>query len=130
MWNQKGFTLLELMIVVLIIGILSAILYPSYNSYMREARRSDGAAFLLTIMQQQERYFTEELTYTDDLRQLGYSARSGMLSSGRFYKVSVERCGSLNYSVCIRLRAKPEGAQAGDGDLTLDSRGSRTGNWP
>ena len=55
----RGFTLIELMIVVVIVGILAAIAYPSYQNQVKQTRRSDAQVALATIANQQERYFTE-----------------------------------------------------------------------
>ena len=60
----KGMTLIELMIVVVIVGILASIAYPSYRDQMTKTRRSDGQVKLMEIMNAQERYFTNYGSYT------------------------------------------------------------------
>lgn len=60
---SKGFTLVELMIVVAIVGILSAIAYPSYRESVIKAHRTDGKAALLAAAQAMERYYTENQNY-------------------------------------------------------------------
>lgn len=61
--RQQGFTLLELMIVVAVVGILAAIAYPSYQEYVKKSRRSEARAALLTVAQAQEKFYTANGTY-------------------------------------------------------------------
>lgn len=63
MRKQCGFTLVETMVVVAIVAILAAVVYPMYNSYMCEARRSDGKVALMEGAQTLERFFTNNNTY-------------------------------------------------------------------
>jgi len=64
---NKGFTLIELMIVVAILGIISAIAIPSYAEYVRKGKRADAKVELLKIAQLQESYFVQNLSYAKDL---------------------------------------------------------------
>ena len=61
--NSRGFSLIELMIVVVIVGILGAIAYPGYQDSMRKSRRADGKTALLQAVQVAERFFTQNNTY-------------------------------------------------------------------
>lgn len=63
MIKLKGFSLIELLIVMVIAGILVSIAYPSYREYITRARRSDGQAALLDLASRMERYYSEENTY-------------------------------------------------------------------
>ena len=75
--TQAGFTLIELMIVVAIIGILAAIAYPSYDEYIKRGNRSEGQAFLSDVAARQERFSSQNNAYvTDDadIAKLGLSS--------------------------------------------------------
>jgi type IV pilus assembly protein PilA len=61
--TREGFTLIELMIVVAIIGILAAVAIPAFNSYKMQARAGEAPAFLAEIAQRQEAYRSEYGTY-------------------------------------------------------------------
>ncbi len=125
---SKGFTLVELMIVVVIVTLLAAFAYPAYLEYARKARRSDGIEMLNRVMQAQERYFTNNLTYTTELTDMGFSVDAGLASEEGWYRVSATECGD-GIDDCVELTAVAQGDQVADGDLSLDSRGRRGGNW-
>lgn len=73
---QKGFTLLELMIAVAILGILTLITYPSYKTYIRRIRLSEVKSTLLMNAQTMERYYRQKGTFenydTNKLKQNKY----------------------------------------------------------
>lgn len=60
---KKGFSLIELLIVVAIVGILAAVAFPSYRSYITKARRTDGQTSLLDLANRMERYYSQNHTY-------------------------------------------------------------------
>lgn len=127
--SQAGVTLVELMIVVIIVGLLAAVALPSYRSHVISAGRTEGAGLLMEVMAQQESSYRSNLTYTTSLTSLGY-ASDPVDSETNLYKVSAEACGTTALTRCVLLRATPQGTQEVDGDLTLDSKSNKTGNWP
>ena len=72
--KSAGFTLLELMITVAIIGILAAITIPSYSKYVQKTKRSDAKVELMKIAQMQESYFVQNMSYAQNLTTLGFAA--------------------------------------------------------
>jgi type IV pilus assembly protein PilE len=125
---SRGFTLVELMITVAIVAILAAVAYPAYTSQVVSARRSDGQAKLLEIMQAQERYYTTQNTYTADMTDLGYS-NDPADSDENWYQVDGQACGGSTLAECIVLTATAQGDQATKdtecGNLSLNSRGAK-----
>ena len=69
--DQSGFTLIEMMIVVAIIGIISAIAIPSYTSYLKKARRADAKVSLTKMADAQERWYLQKSTYTNSVADVG-----------------------------------------------------------
>ena len=77
--SRSGFTLVEIMIVVAIIGLLAAIAIPSYQNSILASNRSVAQAALLDLANRQEQFYLDNRTYTADLTDLGYPA--GMVFS-------------------------------------------------
>jgi len=73
--RSRGFTLIELMVTVVIVGILAAIAYPAYTSQMQRSRRADAVQALTTVMQSQERFRSNQSAYASTLAQLNLSSR-------------------------------------------------------
>ena len=128
--KQRGFTLVELMVVVAIIAVLAAIAYPSYQEYILKTGRADGKAKLTEVMSAQERFYSQNQSYTVDLAS-GNGLNYGLdpvPSSERRYNISAAACPGAAIGNCVELTATRIGAQLGDntcGNLTLDSRGTR-----
>ena len=107
--SSRGFTLIELMIVVAVIGILAAVAYPSYQDSVRKSRRADGKTALLQAVQVAERFFTRNNTYAN-------AVADGPSDEGHYNLTFVGDANSFD------ITAAPAGAQASDpcGNLTID----------
>ena len=126
---MRGFTLVELLVVLVIAAILAALVYPNYRDFVRRANRADGDTLINEIMQAQVRYFTDEVTYTANLTELGYDTSDDVETDEGHYLVSAAPCGGSTIAQCVVVTAEAQGSQTDDGDLSLDSRGTTTGNW-
>lgn len=117
-----GFTLIELMIVVVIVGVLAAIAYPSYQQYARESKRADAHAALLRIATLQEKNFSNRNQYATSTTTLGYAANPAISNDG-YWAISIPTVTAAAFS----LSAAPAGSHA-DPDcptITLTSAGLR-----
>ena len=114
--NAKGFTLIEMMIVVAIIAILATIAYPSYTKYVYRARRSDGQKFLMAIAAAEERYYTNFNKYTTSITGTSQNGLGFPLitSDGGYYSVVVTPGASGNINTSYTATASPIAPQNGD----------------
>ncbi len=69
--SQNGFTLIEMMIVVAIIGILAAIAIPNYSEYVKKSRRTDGVTAISTVQQAQEKWRANNVSYSENFGTAG-----------------------------------------------------------
>lgn len=125
----RGFSLIELMVVVAIVGILAAISYPSYVEYVKKGKRAEAKAALLEAVQNLERYYSANGTYLN----VAGDALAAV------FTVSVPSSGTANYSVQVvgtptrnayQMEAARSGSMASDacGDFRITQAGARTLN--
>lgn len=135
MKQQKGFTLIELMVVGAVLAILMTIAIPAFNEQTKRARRADGKAFIMDIASRQERFYTQYSTYTNVLVSaactglacgLNYSQN---ISSEGFYTAAMtllpNGCTPAGPTFCTRytITATPIPADPKCTTLTLTSTG-------
>ncbi len=122
MKKNRGFTLIELMIVVAIVAVLAAIAFPSYQNHLRKARRADAQSLMMDIANREQQYLL-------DAR--GYATGSGALA---LLNVTVPDSVSTYYTVTVGtgattpsylITATALGPQVPDGNLSLDSEGTK-----
>jgi type IV pilus assembly protein PilE len=117
--RSSGFTLIELMIAVTVIGILSAIAYPSYTEYGKRAKRSDGKAGLLKLQLAQEKYRANHLAYAAALADLGIASSD---SPDGHYTLAITDADSTTYTVT----ATPNFTDTNCGTLGINQTGVKT----
>jgi type IV pilus assembly protein PilE len=131
----RGFTLIELMIVVAVVGILAAIAYPSYQEQIRQSRRAEVTAVLLEAAQFMERFYTLNSRYDQTSAAVAVDLPANLKQSPQdganlYYNVTLSAVTQNSFT----LQAAPVNAQAGDGcgNLTLTNTGLRakTGTLP
>lgn len=125
--SSRGFSLIELMVVVAVVAILASIAYPSYQDSVRRTRRADARTVLLEAAQFMERNYTEANRYdkfsNDVITELPAGLRKSPRDGAAIYNVSISASAANTFT----LSAVPVGVMAGDacGTLTLTNTGAR-----
>ena len=122
--EQRGFTLIELMITVAIVGILSMIAYPAYQSQVVKGNRAEGKSAVLKTAQALERYFTVNNTYVTSLTTLGMPTYSGDDSAGSKYDLTIV-AGAAGITTSFTVKATPRSPDASCGRLTYTQAGQK-----
>jgi type IV pilus assembly protein PilE len=121
---MRGVTLTELMIVVVIVGILTAFAYPSYRQYVARAKRNEARAALLQVATNQERFYLQNNTYTTDMTNLGFAAAGPIITDTGSYRISVGPADANNFTA--RADYLKGDAEAGKCILfQIDGRGNK-----
>jgi type IV pilus assembly protein PilE len=126
--KQRGFTLIEIMVTVAIIGILVAIALPSYQNYLRKGRRADAEAYLSDLANRQQQYLLDARAYA-----LGGTAFTDLnapvpTTVANFYTVTMLPA-AATVPPTFTVTAVPTGQQAvpapDDGTLSIDEKGTK-----
>ena len=126
--KQSGFTLMELMIVVAVLGLLVAIAYPSYQNYVNDTKRADAQGALTGFAGAMERHYTANNSYlgagtggADTGAPAVYATQSPIDGTPKSYNLTIQAATATTYT----LRATPIGGQIGNGLMELLSTGQK-----
>lgn len=123
--EHAGFSLVELMIALVVVSILAAIAYPSYQSHMQRSRRADAQAALMGLAAAMERHYNQKMSYAGAADGNGvpvvFPSQAPLDGSRKYYDLQISSADVNGYT----LLATPIGGQDGDGDLRLTGTGQR-----
>ncbi len=121
--ENRGFTLIELMIAVAVVAILAVVALPSYAEYVKRGTRADAQSFLMEVSLRQQQRLVDRRAYAATLGDLGMSVPSSIAGK---YSVSISAPAVVPPTFTVT--AAPQGAQTteGCGTLTVNSNGTRS----
>src|SRR5512141_1103711 len=123
--RNRGFTLIELMVAVVIVGILAAIAYPSYKNYILKGHRSSAQAFLMDAAQRQQQYFLDNRTFAPDVTTLFGTATAIPSEVSPYYQITVVTTAGPPPTFIIT--ATPQGTQVANNEqaMTINQLGDQ-----
>jgi type IV pilus assembly protein PilE len=121
--RQIGFTLVELMVTVAIVGILASVAYPSYVKYIVKSNRAAAQSHLMDIAQQQPQYLIDNRAYAGSVSDLHLTTPDKVSS---VYTITITPSAGPPPSYTVTASPIAGGAQADDEDLTITSSGAKT----
>ncbi len=131
--RQAGFTLIEVLIVVVIVALLMSVALPAYQDSMRKGRRAEAKAALADVVSRQEAFMLDRSTYTTNMTQLGFSSDPFQSENGHYNIDSTGACtpSGTDITRCYTVTATPVSGGVQNSDINchtfrLTSVGSKT----
>lgn len=123
MKHAKGFTLIELMIVVAIIGILAVVAIPQYSQYVVRSNRTAAQAFMMDVANREKQYLLDARSYANSLAGLGMGSAPSEVS--KYYTVTIDAPDVIppSFTITATPIAGKQQANAGEPALTLTDTG-------
>jgi type IV pilus assembly protein PilE len=105
--REKGFTLIEILVVLAAVGTIISIGYPAFQTMLQNKRHLQGETMLLDILQQQETYYSANSRYTAQLDNINYNPSLASKKNKIFYTIEARACSGQTIAQCIQLIASP-----------------------
>jgi len=122
---MRGVTLLELMIVVVVIGILTAIAFPNYREFVARAKRNEAKAALLKCATNQEKFYLQNQAFSVDLTQLGFSSNP-FTTDSKSYVITVAAPNPADNYTCTSTYQVADDEANKCNSFVIDGRGTKS----
>jgi type IV pilus assembly protein PilE len=124
----SGFTLIEVMITVVIVGILASIAYPSYTKFVAKGARADALAGLMNVANRQEQYYLDHKTFTKNMKKLGFSVDGdgNFVVENGFYKIDATVANDNRYTIEAKANDIQKARDSACTSIMITSDGEKT----
>lgn len=125
--KYSGFTLIEVMITVVIVGILASIAYPSYTKFVGKGARADALAGLMNVANRQEQYYLDHKTFTKNMKRLGLSVDSDgyFVVENGYYKIEATTANANQYTIEAKANDVQRARDTDCSSITITSDGEK-----
>jgi type IV pilus assembly protein PilE len=125
-YRDRGFTLIELVIAIAIIGVLVVVAYPSYIKYVARSNRAAAEAYMLEVSAMQQRYLVDARGYAADMATLGASPPSTVSANYTITTTKTDSPPTFLVTATLVPGSNQEKYEATCGALTIDQTGAKT----